>query len=79
MSRCRVESDDIDGVGHVVECAVETVDNADFDFLPFLWQTSVIYTDKAPHEVKITVCSAAADLTSIRAKQGTTTYSLTAV
>lgn len=43
----------------VVECAVETVENARFEFLPFVSQPSVI-NSSAPCEVNIT----AVDLTN---------------
>ncbi|XP_075546808.1 uncharacterized protein LOC142579986 [Dermacentor variabilis] len=67
-SRCLTEAEEVYYAGHVFECAVETAENARFDFLAFVLQTTAI--NSAPHEVKITVCDAVVDRASCSCKAG---------
>ncbi|XP_072142980.1 uncharacterized protein [Dermacentor andersoni] len=67
-SRCLTEAEEVYYAGHVFECAVETAENARFDFLAFVLQTTAI--NSAPHEVKITVCDAVVDRGSCSCKAG---------
>ncbi|XP_050026174.2 uncharacterized protein [Dermacentor andersoni] len=67
-SRCLTEVEEVYYAGHVFECAVETAENARFDFLAFVLQTTAI--NSAPHEVKITVCDAVVDRASCSCKAG---------
>lgn len=67
-SRCLTEAEEVYYAGHVVECAVETAENARFDFLAFVLQTTAI--NSAPHEVKITVCDSVVDRASCSCKAG---------
>ncbi|XP_075556580.1 uncharacterized protein LOC142588637 [Dermacentor variabilis] len=66
--RCLSEAEEVYYAGHVIECAVEAAENARFDFLAFVLQTTAI--DSAPHEVKITVCDAVVDRASYSCKAG---------